>query len=208
MSNGVFPVAGHASHQQLVVAPVSIAPPGDKKCFWGVPQFAPVVFEASETGALASEYRMVTGAAHSKKPRIVNGEPPHVDGAGQAYPQDEQRQGPHDAEAQRQVRQGMVEDRPGDDLEHAHDDGGAPLGQQPVPAWAMYDPEWCVDDEVTIGVQVNGKRRADVTLAKDASEEDARAAALGLDTVARHVGGKEVARFVYVPGKIVNIVVK
>lgn len=81
MSDGVFPVAGHASHQQLVVAPVSIAPPGDRKCFWGVPQFAPVVFETSGTGALPSEYRMVTGAAHNDK--IVDDEPPHVDTAGQ-----------------------------------------------------------------------------------------------------------------------------
>jgi leucyl-tRNA synthetase len=79
------------------------------------------------------------------------------------------------------------------------------LAYEPWPAW---DEALCADDLIEIGVQVNGKTRGTVTIARDASEQDARSAALAVETVARHLTGKEVKKFVYVPAKIVSFVVK
>ncbi|WP_438033144.1 leucine--tRNA ligase [Sorangium sp. So ce204] len=73
--------------------------------------------------------------------------------------------------------------------------------------WPTYDEAFCVDDVLEIPVQVNGKVRGRVMLAKAASEEEARAAALGLEPVAALAAGKQLKKFIYVAGKIVNIVV-
>ena len=73
--------------------------------------------------------------------------------------------------------------------------------------WPTYDEALTVDDVVEVPVQINGKVRGRVMLAKAASEGDARAAALAVDSVAGALGGKQVKKFIYVPGKIVNIVV-
>ncbi len=73
--------------------------------------------------------------------------------------------------------------------------------------WPTYDEAFCVDDVLEIPVQVNGKVRGRVMLAKAASEEEARAAALGLESVAALSTGKQLKKFIYVAGKIVNIVV-
>jgi leucyl-tRNA synthetase len=56
-------------------------------------------------------------------------------------------------------------------------------------------------------VQVNGKVRGRVMLPKEATEGAARDAALAVASVAASIGGKQVKKFIYVPGKIVNIVV-
>jgi len=71
--------------------------------------------------------------------------------------------------------------------------------------WPTWDEALCVDDVIELPVQVNGKVRGRVTLAKDAPEDQARAAAL--ESVAGAVAGKQVKKFIYVPGKIANIVV-
>ena len=55
--------------------------------------------------------------------------------------------------------------------------------------------------------QVNGKVRATIELPTDAGEGLAREIAFGDKKVATYVGGKEVKKFIYVPGRIVNIVV-
>ncbi|MFA5942130.1 MAG: class I tRNA ligase family protein [Candidatus Paceibacterota bacterium] len=64
-----------------------------------------------------------------------------------------------------------------------------------------------VASEKEVIVQVNGKRRGSVTLAQDASEEAVTAEALKIPTVAAALGGQEPKRVVYVPGKILNLVV-
>jgi leucyl-tRNA synthetase len=56
-------------------------------------------------------------------------------------------------------------------------------------------------------VQVNGKVRGRVTLARAASEADARAAALAAEGVGVYTDGKSIKKFIYVPGKIINLVV-
>ena len=60
---------------------------------------------------------------------------------------------------------------------------------------------------IELPVQVNGKVRGRGQLARDASEADARAAALAADGIAARLAGQAVRKFVYVPGEVVNLVV-
>jgi leucyl-tRNA synthetase len=73
--------------------------------------------------------------------------------------------------------------------------------------WPAWDPTLVEENEVTIGVQVNGKVRGDILLSRDASPEEAQAAARSIPSVAKYLDGQEVKKFVYVPGKIVSFVV-
>jgi len=61
--------------------------------------------------------------------------------------------------------------------------------------------------EATVIVQVNGKKRGELLLAVDAGEEEAVAAARGLEAVEKALAGQEIAKTVYVPGRILNLVV-
>jgi leucyl-tRNA synthetase len=74
-------------------------------------------------------------------------------------------------------------------------------------AWPKYDPALTVTDSVTLAVQVNGKRRGEITLAKDVGAKSAEAAALALDAVARALEGKAPKKIIVVPNRIVNVVV-
>jgi leucyl-tRNA synthetase len=74
-------------------------------------------------------------------------------------------------------------------------------------AWPAYDEALCIDDVIELAVQVNGKVRGHVKLSRGASEGDARAAALEVPGVQQFTAGKQVKKFIYVPGKIVNVVV-
>jgi leucyl-tRNA synthetase len=73
--------------------------------------------------------------------------------------------------------------------------------------WPGFDAALCVDDEVELAVQVNGKVRGRARLARDASEEAARAAALEDENVRRHADGKQIRKVVYVPGRVLNLIV-
>jgi leucyl-tRNA synthetase len=73
--------------------------------------------------------------------------------------------------------------------------------------WPAYDEALCIDDVVEMAVQVNGKVRGRVVLPRAAPEDEARAAALAADGVGAHTAGKQVKKFIYVPGKIINVVV-
>jgi leucyl-tRNA synthetase len=72
--------------------------------------------------------------------------------------------------------------------------------------WPKFDPKLVVSDEVTMAVQVNGKRRGEFTMPKDADAKAAEAAALALDGVARALDGKLPKKVIVVPNRIVNIV--
>jgi leucyl-tRNA synthetase len=72
--------------------------------------------------------------------------------------------------------------------------------------WPRPDPALLVEDTVTIAVQVNGKRRDELTIARDAAKEDIEAAALKLDTVVRAIGGRKIKKVVVVPQRVVNVV--
>jgi leucyl-tRNA synthetase len=73
-------------------------------------------------------------------------------------------------------------------------------------SWPAAQPGLLIDELVTIAVQVNGKRRDELIVARDCSKEDIEAAALRLDSVMRAIGEREVKRVIVVPQRIVNIV--
>jgi leucyl-tRNA synthetase len=77
------------------------------------------------------------------------------------------------------------------------------LAEQP---WPKPDQALLVEETVTIAVQVNGKRRDELTIARDATKEDIEAAALKLDNIVRAIGGRKIKKVVVVPQRIVNVV--
>ena len=84
------------------------------------------------------------------------------------------------------------------------------LGFTPIceSSWPEYDEAKTIDEEVTIGIQVNGKLRGEITITKDDSEEEIRNKALANENVLKHIEGKEIVKVIVVKGKIVNIVIK
>ena len=77
-----------------------------------------------------------------------------------------------------------------------------------VTAWPTYEEAKCVDSEIEIAVQVNGKVRAKLNVAADCTQEDAIAAAKADEKIAAEISGKTVIKELYVKGRLVNIVVK
>ncbi len=73
--------------------------------------------------------------------------------------------------------------------------------------WPRWDDSFIQSDDMTIIVQVNGKLRAKVELPKDTPQSDVEAAALAEEGVRRHVGEALPRKIIYIPGKLVNIVV-
>ncbi len=73
--------------------------------------------------------------------------------------------------------------------------------------WPMAQEKWLVDESITLAVQVNGKVRGTISVPADSSKEAIIETAKADENVARHVVGKEVRREIYVPGRLVNIVV-
>ena len=75
-------------------------------------------------------------------------------------------------------------------------------------AWPKYDESKCKDDVIEIVVQVNGKVRTRLSVAADIQKDDAIALAKAEDRIAAEINGKNIVKEIYVPGKLVNIVVK
>lgn len=73
--------------------------------------------------------------------------------------------------------------------------------------WPDFNESLTVDNSVTISVQVNGKLRGTLEMAKDSEKTDVLSAAKVLDGVVRHMDGKTLRKEIYVPNKIVNFVV-
>ena len=74
-------------------------------------------------------------------------------------------------------------------------------------AWPAHDDALTVSDDVTIVVQVNGKVRGNLIVARSADEAVVRRMAQQEDGVRRHLAGKTIRKTVYVPGRLVNFVV-
>jgi leucyl-tRNA synthetase len=74
--------------------------------------------------------------------------------------------------------------------------------------WPVADPALMQEDLITIVVQVNGKLRGHVEVSNPPAEEQVLAAVRGNDKIQQWVSGKQVVRTVYVPGKLVNVVVR
>ncbi|MCX6714498.1 MAG: leucine--tRNA ligase [Candidatus Uhrbacteria bacterium] len=75
-------------------------------------------------------------------------------------------------------------------------------------SWPMFDAAMIVDDVVEMGVQVNGKVRGTISIAPTADEAIAKDLAMAEPNVVKWIEGKEIAKIIYVPGKIFNIVVR
>jgi leucyl-tRNA synthetase len=73
-------------------------------------------------------------------------------------------------------------------------------------AWPALDRSLLVENTVTLPVQVNGKKRADVTVPRDADQAAIEAAVLSLDAVRRAMEGRPVKKVIVVPQRIVNVV--
>ncbi len=74
--------------------------------------------------------------------------------------------------------------------------------------WPAWDRELAADEEVTLVVQINGKVRGKLTLPAGINEEEAEKAAFADERIKAQVEGKSIVKQIYVPGKLLNIVVK
>ena len=75
-------------------------------------------------------------------------------------------------------------------------------------AWPVADPELMKEDVATIVIQVNGKLRGQVEVPSGASEEQVFAAVDANENVRKWLAGKELVKRVYIPGKLVNLVIR
>ncbi len=73
--------------------------------------------------------------------------------------------------------------------------------------WPVAEDSLLVDDTVTYPIQINGKRRGELTIAKDTSKDEVEAATLALDFVQKALDGKAPKKLIVVPQRIVNVVV-
>ncbi|MDB5532336.1 MAG: leuS, partial [Hyphomicrobiales bacterium] len=73
-------------------------------------------------------------------------------------------------------------------------------------AWPVIDPVLAKDETVTMPVQVNGKKRGELVIARDTDVKTVEAEALQLEDVQRALDGKPVKKIIVVPNRIVNVV--
>jgi leucyl-tRNA synthetase len=74
-------------------------------------------------------------------------------------------------------------------------------------AWPAYDRALCEEEEIEVPVQINGRVRGRIILPKEATEEQALAAARAAPHVAAQLEGKTLRKTIWVPGKILNLIV-
>jgi leucyl-tRNA synthetase len=94
-------------------------------------------------------------------------------------------------------------------MPHLAEECWATLGHETLVAdrrWPALEAELLVEDTVTLPVQINGRKRADVTVARDAGAPDIEAAVLQLEAVKRALEGKVPKKVIVVPQRIVNVV--
>ena len=75
-------------------------------------------------------------------------------------------------------------------------------------SWPTYDESKLEYDSIELPVQVNGKVRATIKIAKDANQEEAVTSAENDQNIQKNIDGKEIFKVIYVPGKILNLLVK
>jgi leucyl-tRNA synthetase len=75
-------------------------------------------------------------------------------------------------------------------------------------SWPAYDAALAAEEELELPVQVNGKLRARIRVAVEASEDDIRQLALADEKVAQNTNGRQIVKIIIVPQKLINIVVK
>jgi leucyl-tRNA synthetase len=75
-------------------------------------------------------------------------------------------------------------------------------------SWPNYDPVLIIEAEATIVVQVNGKLRDTITVPAEAKEEEIKQKAQASEKVKSFIMGKQIVKIIYVPKKLINLVVK
>ena len=94
---------------------------------------------------------------------------------------------------------------------HIAEEGWSLLGHAPSVgkcAWPTYEATWCDSSVVTMAVQVNGKVRGTVEVDKTDDEVVATQLAMDKAGVAKWIQGKTVVKTIYVPGRVLNFIVK
>jgi leucyl-tRNA synthetase len=94
-------------------------------------------------------------------------------------------------------------------MPHLAEECWAALGHKTLLAvqpWPAVESDLLVEETITLPVQVNGKKRADVTIARDAQNADIEASVLALDAIKRALDGKAPRKVIIVPQRIVNVV--
>jgi leucyl-tRNA synthetase len=94
-------------------------------------------------------------------------------------------------------------------MPHLAEEGWSLLGYNTLIAnesWPEVDRSLLIDDTVTIAVQVNGKRRDEIVVPRNAVRADVEAAALRLESVTRAIDGRPIKKVIVVPERIVNVV--
>jgi leucyl-tRNA synthetase len=94
-------------------------------------------------------------------------------------------------------------------MPHLAEECWAALGHDTLVAiapWPELEPDLLIEDSITLPVQINGKKRADVTVPRDASKDAIEAAVLTLEAVQRALEGRPPKKVIVVPGRIVNVV--
>lgn len=74
-------------------------------------------------------------------------------------------------------------------------------------AWPKWNKKKIVEESIKIAVQVNGKVRAELTISKDISSDEVKALAIADKNIETWILNKEIKRIIYVPGRIINIVI-
>ena len=94
-------------------------------------------------------------------------------------------------------------------MPHLAEECWAALGHKTLvsaEAWPRLEADLLVEDTETLPVQINGKKRAEVTVSRDATNAEIEAAVLALDAVQRALDGKRPKKVIVVPHRIVNVV--
>ena len=73
--------------------------------------------------------------------------------------------------------------------------------------WPKWDEKKIIEDKIKIAIQVNGKVRAEIMISKDMSEEEVKSLSLKEENVMTWIKDKEIKRFIYISGRVINIVV-
>ena len=95
-------------------------------------------------------------------------------------------------------------------MPHLAEECWAALGGEGLAAnqpWPEFDAALVVDDEIVLPVQINGKKRGDLTIARNADQSAVEEAALALDVVRAALEGKQPRKVIVVPQRIVNVVI-
>jgi leucyl-tRNA synthetase len=95
-------------------------------------------------------------------------------------------------------------------MPHLAEECWASLGHKSLvatEAWPELEPALLVETSVTLPVQINGKKRGDVTVPRDAGKDEIEAAVLALDAVQKELAGRRPKKIIIVPQRIVNVVV-